>query len=29
MIGTNALDAWGITRAGRRVALVRDGAWQF
>lgn len=29
MIGTDALDAWGITASGRRVALVRDGAWQF
>jgi aminopeptidase len=29
MIGTDALDAWGVTRSGRRVALVRDGAWQF
>jgi aminopeptidase len=29
MIGTDALNAWGITQAGRRVALVRDGEWQF
>jgi aminopeptidase len=29
MIGTDALNAWGITQAGRRVALVADGAWQF
>jgi aminopeptidase len=29
MIGTDALNAWGVTQAGRRVALVRDGAWQF
>jgi aminopeptidase len=29
MIGTDALNAWGVTQSGRRVALVRDGAWQF
>ena len=29
MIGTDALNAWGITQSGRRVALVRDGEWQF
>jgi aminopeptidase len=29
MIGTDALNAWGITQTGRRVALVLDGAWQF
>jgi aminopeptidase len=29
MIGTDALDAWGVTHSGRRVSLVRDGAWQF
>jgi aminopeptidase len=29
MIGTDALNAYGITQSGRRVALVRDGAWQF
>jgi aminopeptidase len=28
MIGTDALNAWGVTQAGRRVALVLDGAWQ-
>jgi aminopeptidase len=29
MIGTGALNAWGVTKSGRRVALVSDGAWQF
>lgn len=29
MIGTDALDAWGLTKSGRRVALVTDGAWRF
>ena len=29
MIGTDALNAWGITQRGRRVALVKDGLWQF
>jgi aminopeptidase len=29
MIGTDALNAWGITQAGRRVPLVLDGTWQF
>jgi aminopeptidase len=29
MIGTDALNAWGITQGGKRVALVRDGLWQF
>jgi aminopeptidase len=29
MIGTDALNAWGITQNGRRVALVKDGEWQF
>jgi aminopeptidase len=29
MIGTDALDAWGVTHSGRRVSLVRAGAWQF
>ena len=29
MIGTNALDADGITQAGKRVPLVSDGTWQF
>jgi aminopeptidase len=29
MIGTDALNAWGVTQSGKRVALVRDGAWQF
>lgn len=29
MIGTDALDAWGLTTSGRRVALVADGAWRF
>ena len=28
MIGTDALNAQGITQSGRRVALVTDGAWQ-
>jgi aminopeptidase len=28
MIGTNALNADGITQAGKRVSLVSDGAWQ-
>jgi aminopeptidase len=28
MIGTDALEATGITRSGRRVPLIRDGAWQ-
>ena len=28
MVGTDALDAWGVTQAGRRVALVRDGSWR-
>jgi aminopeptidase len=28
MIGTDALEATGITKSGRRVPLVRDGAWQ-
>lgn len=29
MIGTDALNAYGITQTGKRVALVRDGLWQF
>jgi aminopeptidase len=29
MIGTDALNAYGVTQAGKRVPLVRDGAWQF
>jgi leucyl aminopeptidase (aminopeptidase T) len=29
MVGTDALDAWGVTHTGKRVALVRDGQWQF
>jgi aminopeptidase len=29
MIGTDALNADGITQSGRRVALVSDGAWRF
>jgi aminopeptidase len=29
MIGTDALNAHGVTQSGRRVALVADGAWQF
>ncbi|HZQ81596.1 MAG TPA: aminopeptidase [Gaiellaceae bacterium] len=29
MIGTDALNAFGVTQAGRRVPLVADGAWQF
>lgn len=29
MIGTDALNAFGVTQSGRRVALVTDGAWQF
>lgn len=29
MIGTNALNADGITQSGKRVALVADGTWQF
>ena len=29
MIGTDALDADGITQSGRRVALVSDGTWCF
>jgi aminopeptidase len=29
MIGTDALDADGITQSGKRVPLVADGAWQF
>jgi aminopeptidase len=29
MIGTDELEAVGITQRGRRVALVRDGIWQF
>jgi leucyl aminopeptidase (aminopeptidase T) len=29
MIGTDALDAWGLTTSGRRVALVANGAWRF
>jgi Thermophilic metalloprotease (M29) len=28
MIGTDALEADGIRQSGKRVALVRDGAWQ-
>ena len=28
MIGTDALNADGITQAGKRVPLVADGAWQ-
>jgi len=28
MIGTDDLEATGVTEKGRRVALVRDGAWQ-
>src|SRR6478736_2213406 len=28
MIGTDALNAQGITQSGRRVALVTDGVWQ-
>jgi aminopeptidase len=29
MIGTEALNAWGITQSGKRVGLVLDGEWQF
>ena len=29
MIGTDALNAFGVTQSGRRVPLVADGAWQF
>ncbi len=29
MIGTDALNASGVTQSGRRVQLVADGAWQF
>jgi aminopeptidase len=29
MIGTDALNAWGVTQSGKRVSLVLDGAWQF
>jgi aminopeptidase len=29
MIGTDALNATGVTRSGRRVPLVRDGGWCF
>jgi aminopeptidase len=29
MIGSDALNAYGVTQAGRRVPLVLDGAWQF
>jgi aminopeptidase len=29
MIGTDALNAWGVNQAGKRIALVLDGAWQF
>jgi len=29
MIGTDALNAFGVTQSGRRVPLVSDGAWQF
>jgi aminopeptidase len=29
MIGTDALNAWGIAQSGKRVPLVLDGAWQF
>jgi hypothetical protein len=28
MVGTDALEADGIRQSGKRVALVRDGAWQ-
>jgi aminopeptidase len=28
MIGTDELDATGVTETGRRVTLVRDGLWQ-
>ena len=29
MIGTNALNADGITQSGKRVSLVSDGSWRF
>ena len=29
MLGTDALNAFGMTQKGRRVPLVADGAWQF
>jgi hypothetical protein len=29
MIGTDALNAFGVTQTGRRVRLVADGSWQF
>jgi aminopeptidase len=29
MIGTDALNATGVTQSGRRVPLVREGAWCF
>jgi aminopeptidase len=29
MIGTDALNAWGVTQSGRRVPLVSDGLWRF
>ena len=28
MIGTDALNADGVTQSGRRVQLVADGTWQ-
>jgi hypothetical protein len=28
MIGTDELEAEGIRRSGKQVALVRDGVWQ-
>ncbi len=29
MVGTDALNAFGVTQTGRRIRLVSDGAWQF
>jgi aminopeptidase len=29
MIGTDALEATGVTQSGRRVSLVLEGVWQF
>jgi hypothetical protein len=29
MIGTDALDAVGVTQSGKRVSLVSDGTWCF
>jgi hypothetical protein len=29
MIGTDGLNAYGVTQRGRHVPLVSDGAWRF